>query len=61
MTKSIPLLLLSALAFCSCTKKEGTPDYRIEFGKVARHSKFVSEDLSIWGAFGLALCGRHPR
>ena len=34
---------------CSCAQQEDAPDFKVQFGKVARKSKFVSETMTIWG------------
>jgi hypothetical protein len=47
--KNIFSILYLAFLMASCGKQEFSPDYKIEFGKVAYTSVFESDTMSIWG------------
>jgi hypothetical protein len=48
--RTIPGLAALAVFICGpVVGQDSAPDLKIEFGKVARKSKFVSDTMSIWG------------
>ncbi len=49
MRKKFDVLLMMTILMVSGVYAQPTPDYRIEFGRVARHSVFKSDTMSIWG------------
>ena len=43
------IVLLSLIGVLACQRSDPAPEFKIEFGKVAKKSVFISDTMSIWG------------
>lgn len=43
------IVFLTLFGMMACQKQNPVPDFKIEFGKVAKKSVFVNDTMSIWG------------